>query len=45
MDSRLARDIKTKIRDALTVDTDDWREKVLARVADFAVSAYRGLAG
>src|SRR5208337_945284 len=28
IDSALARDIKTKIRDALFVDADDWREKV-----------------
>ncbi len=45
MDSSLARDIKAKIRDALTLDTEDWREKVFARVADFAARAYRGLAG
>ncbi|HKN29625.1 MAG TPA: M14 family metallopeptidase [Roseiarcus sp.] len=43
IDSALARDIKTKIRDALFVDADDWREKVCARTADFALKAYRGL--
>ena len=45
MGSSLARDIKTKIRDALTVDADDWKEKVFARAADFTLRAYRGLAG
>jgi hypothetical protein len=43
MDSKLARDIKAKIRDALTLDADDWKEKVYARAADFALKAYRGL--
>ncbi|MGO9398508.1 MAG: M14 family metallopeptidase [Xanthobacteraceae bacterium] len=43
MDSALARDIKTKVRDALYVDTDDWKEKVYARAADFTLKAYRGL--
>ncbi len=42
-DSALARDIKKKVRDALYVDTDDWKEKVYARGADFALKAYRGL--
>jgi hypothetical protein len=45
LDSALARDIKTKMRDALTIDTDDWKEKVYARCADFTEKAYRGLAG
>ncbi len=45
MDSALARDIKQKARDALYVDTDDWKEKVYARAADFALKAYRGLTG
>ena len=43
LDSALARDIKKKTRDALYVDTDDWKEKVYARAADFTVKAYRGL--
>jgi hypothetical protein len=43
MDSVLARDIKKKVRDALYVDTDDWKEKVYARGADFTPKAYRGL--
>jgi hypothetical protein len=43
MASALARDIKKKIRDALYVDTDDWKEKVYARAADFTLKAYRGL--
>jgi Protein of unknown function (DUF2817) len=43
MDSALARDIKKKVRDALYVDTDDWKEKVYARGADFTLKAYRGL--
>ena len=33
MDSALARGIKKKARDALYVDTDDWKEKVYARTA------------
>jgi hypothetical protein len=45
MASTLARDIKAKVRDALTVDTDEWKEKVYARSADFALKAYRGLTG
>ena len=45
MASPLARDIKTRIGDALTLDADDWREKVYARCADFALKAYRGLSG
>jgi hypothetical protein len=43
MDSKLARDIKAKIRDALTLDADDWKEKIYARAADFTLKAYRGL--
>ena len=43
MASALARDIKKKVRDALYVDTDDWKEKVYARAADFTLKAYRGL--
>jgi len=43
LDSAVARDIKQKIRDALYVDTDDWKEKVYARSADFTMKAYRGL--
>jgi hypothetical protein len=44
-DSALARGIKKKMRDALYVDTDDWKEKVFARCADCTAKAYRGLAG
>ncbi len=43
MDSGLARAIKKKISDALYVDTDDWKEKVYARAADFTQKACRGL--
>ncbi len=43
LDSALARDIKAKVRDALYVDTDEWKEKVYARAADFALKAFRGL--
>jgi hypothetical protein len=43
LDSALARDIKKKMRDALTIDTDAWKEKVYARCADFTEKAYRGL--
>ncbi len=43
--SALARGIKQKVRDALYVDTDDWKEKVYARTADFTLKAYRGLTG
>ena len=43
MESPLAREIKTKIRDALTLHSDDWMEKVYARAADLALRAYRGL--
>ena len=43
MDSALARAIKKKIHDAFYVDTDDWKEKVYARSADFTLKAYRGL--
>jgi len=43
MDSSLARDIKTKVREALFVDADDWKEKVYARCADFTLKGYRGL--
>ena len=43
LDSALARDIKKKARDAFYVDTDDWKEKVYARTADFTLKAYRGL--
>jgi hypothetical protein len=43
MASTLARDIKTRIGDALTLDTDDWKEQVYARSADFALKAYGGL--
>ena len=45
MESQLARDIKAKIRDALTLHSDDWMEKVYARAADFVSKAYRSLAG
>jgi hypothetical protein len=41
--SAMARGIRQKMRDALYVDTDDWKEKVYARAADFAAKAYRGL--
>jgi Protein of unknown function (DUF2817) len=43
MDSALARAIKKKIHGAFYVDTDDWKEKVYARSADFTLKAYRGL--
>jgi hypothetical protein len=45
MDSAVARNIKAKVRNALYVDTDEWKEKVYARAADFALKAFRGLAG
>ncbi len=45
MQSPLARAIKARVRDALTIDADDWREQVFARAADFTLKAYRGLAG
>ena len=45
MDDPLARTIKARVRDALTVDADDWKEQVFARAADFARKAYRGLTG
>jgi hypothetical protein len=45
MDSALARDIKAKVRNALFIDTDAWKEKVYARAADFALKAFRGLSG
>ena len=45
LDSPLARNIKKKIRDALYVDTDDWKEEIHARAADFTVKAYRSLTG
>ena len=45
MDFALARGIKQKARDALYVDTDDWKEKVYARAADVTLKAYRGLTG
>jgi Protein of unknown function (DUF2817) len=45
IDSALARDIKAKVRDALTIDTDAWKEKVFARAADFTLKAFRGLSG
>jgi hypothetical protein len=45
MASTLARDIKARIGEALTVDADEWREKVYARSAVFALKAYRGLTG
>jgi hypothetical protein len=41
--STLARDIKTRIGEALTLDADEWKERVYARSADFALKAYRGL--
>ena len=40
---RLARNIKAKVREALIVDADDWKEKVYARGADFTLKGYRGL--
>ncbi len=43
VNSAVARAIKKKARDALYVDTDDWKEKVYARAADFTLKAYRGL--
>ena len=45
MDDPLARAIKTRVRDALTIDADDWKGQVFARAADFARKAYRGLTG
>jgi hypothetical protein len=45
MDSTLARDIKAKVREALYVDTDEWKQRVYARGADFVLKAFRGLAG
>lgn len=45
MESQLARDIKRKICDALTLHSDDWMERVYARAADFVSKAYRALAG
>ncbi len=45
IDDPLARAIKTRVRDALTVDADAWKDQVFARAADFAGKAYRGLAG
>jgi hypothetical protein len=41
----LARDIKARVRAALTVDADDWKDQVFARTADFTLKAYRGLTG
>jgi hypothetical protein len=43
LDSALARGIKKKVGDALYVDTDDWKEKVYVRGADFTLKAYLGL--
>ncbi len=43
MDDPLARTIKARVRDALTVDADDWKEQVFGRAADFARKAYQGL--
>jgi Protein of unknown function (DUF2817) len=43
LDSALGHNIKKNIRDALYVDTDDWRENVYARTADLTVKAFRGL--
>jgi len=45
MASTLARDIKARIGEALTVDADEWKEKVYARSAVFALKACRGLTG
>ncbi|MFO1151191.1 MAG: M14 family metallopeptidase [Alsobacter sp.] len=45
MTSPLARRIKDKIRDALTVDSDDWKEKVFTRAAEVTLQAFKGLAG
>jgi hypothetical protein len=45
MDSAVARNIKAKVRNALYVDTDEWKENVYARAADFALKAFRGLGG
>ena len=45
MDDPLARAIKARVRSALMVDADDWKEQVFARAADFTLKAYRGLAG
>jgi hypothetical protein len=45
MQSSLARAIKARVRDALTVEADDWKEQTFARAADFARKAYRGLSG
>jgi hypothetical protein len=45
MDSAVARNIKAKVRNALYVDTDEWKENVYARATDFALKAFRGLGG
>jgi hypothetical protein len=45
MASTLGRDIKAKVRVALYVDTDQWKQRVYARGADFVLKAFRGLAG
>ena len=37
------RPTSAKVREALFVDADDWKEKVYARTADFTLKAYRGL--
>ncbi len=43
LDSGVTRAIKAKMRDALYVDTDEWKEKIYARAANFTLKAYRGL--
>jgi hypothetical protein len=44
MASPLAQQIKARMRDALTIDSDDWKEKVFAQAAEVALRALRGLA-
>ena len=45
MQSPLPRAIKARVRAALTVDVDDWKDQVFARAAEFTRKAYRGLTG
>ena len=43
--SDLARQLKQRIRDAFYTDTLPWKAAVYGRAADFALRAFRGLAG
>ncbi|HEX6958594.1 MAG TPA: M14 family metallopeptidase [Ferrovibrio sp.] len=45
LDSELGRKLKRQIRDAFYVDTPAWKAAVYGRAADFALRAFRGLAG